>query len=405
MKGNQSFYITSRVAYTQNKYSYLLGETGIDNTEEIIINNSSEEKRWQLDFHSGYTKSFSRGQSLSVTFHNLYKNTTSDYFGTNSSRSKLWSNEEIIFIQYDRPLAQQVMLSLIPGMSALHYKQNNHKQLNLVSPRLNLRLTARLPNNQFIMFNGNIGNSFPTISYISAAEQAVNSFLVKRGNPDLKNTKMYHALAVYGYNSSMFGLQLMANYQFNHNFPVSSYTCENSRIIQSWTSNSDFHTFQSSISATYRPIQSLGMMLTAGYTMFNYTGEQKEVTHSPTLSFNVNYTKSNFMVLAEVKTPQKWMSPELARVKTPWEYSLAVNYSLKNWKFEAGTNNPFMKHAKYRLKSFNPIFNENYTLIARNHAQTAYIKVAYSFDFGKSIKKTELKRTENQIENALIKPL
>lgn len=398
LKGNQSFYITTRLAFAQNRYSYILSDI-----EDIVVNNSAEENRRQIDFHAGYTKSFSRGQSLSVTFHNFYKNTVSDYFSTNFTQSGLRSNEEILFGQYDWPLSQRVRLSLTPGVSALQYKQNNRKHINLFSPRMQLRLTAQLSQNQFIMFNANIGNSFPVISYISTAEQEVNGFLTKRGNPDLKNTKMYHTMAVYGLNASKFGLQVMAMYQFNHNFPVSSYYQEGSRIIQSWTSNCDFHTFQSSVSATYRPLRSLSLQLTGGYTLYEYTGYQREILHSPTLSFNANYVIADFMFSAEVKSPQKWISPDLVHVKTPWDFSLAVNYALKNWKFEVGTNNPFMKHAKYKSQSFNPIYNETYTLIARNHSQTAYIKVAYNFDFGKSVKKSELKRTENQIENALIK--
>ncbi len=403
LKNKQTFYVTTRLDYVRNRYSYSLSETGSDDVEMIVINNSSEENRWQLDFHSGYTKSFSRGQSLSVTFHDFYKNTSSDYFGTNNSRSKLWSNEEILFVQYDFSIAKQAKMSLIPGVSALHYKQNDRKQINLFSPRLNMRLMAQLPLNQFIMFNGSIGNTFPTIAYISTAEQSVNGFLTKRGNPDLKNTKMYQALAVYGINTSKVGLQIMVRYQFNHNLPVSYYTRDGSRIIQSWTSSSDNHVFQSNVSATYRPVQSLNLQLTGGYTFYKYTDYQRKSLHSPTLSFNANYSISNFMILAEVSTPKKWMSYDLASVKTPWEYSLAVNYSLKAWKFEIGTNNPFMKRAKYESRSSNPIYNETYTLIARNHSQTAYVKVAYNFDFGKSIKKSELKRTENRIENALIK--
>lgn len=405
LQEDQSFYADMRLTFARNFYSHILNEAASSDAEVTVVDNSAAENRWQLDFHAGYSKSLSHGQSLSVTFHDFYKNTVSDYFSTNNTQSKLYSNEEILFVQYDLPLAKRVKLSLTPGVSALHYRQNSRKQINLVSPRLQLRLTAQFPRNQFLLFNGNIGNSFPTISYISTAEQAVNAFLTKRGNPDLKNTKMYHAMAVYGLNTSKFGLQAMVLYQFNHNVPVSSYYCDDSRIIQSWTDNSDFHTFQSTLSATYSPTQSLRLKLTGGYSFYGYTGYQHEILNSPVLSFNANYVIADIMISAEIKTPQKWMGSDLARVKTPWEYSLAVNYGLRNWKFEVGTNNPFMKHARYESRSFNPIYNEAYTLIARNHSQTAYIKVAYNFDFGKSIKKSELKRTETQIENALIKAL
>ncbi|MDE6535510.1 MAG: hypothetical protein K2K82_05805 [Muribaculaceae bacterium] len=403
LNSNQSIFFTTRVAVTRNDYSYMLSQSGDTDIEEIVVDNAAKENRWQMDVHAGYSKKFKHGQSLSITINNFFKNTASDYYGTNPSESKLWSNEEILFIQYVRPLSEHIMLSLMPGISALHYKQNDKKQLNFVSPRFQMRLTARLSNNHFFMVNGNIGNSFPNISYISNAEQSVNAFRLKRGNSELKNTKMYQAMGVYGYNAAKYGLQLMVMYQFNHNLPVSSFSQEGSRIIQSWTDRSDNHVVQSNVSVTYKPLQTLSLNLSGVYTCYMYSGYQRISAHSPSLSFNANYVISNFMISAEVKTPEKWMSNDLARVTTPWEYSLACNYALKNWKFELGTNNPFIKNARYYSRSYNPVFNEVFSLMARNHSQTAYLKVAYSFDWGKNVNKTKLQRTEMQIENALIK--
>lgn len=403
LRSNQSIFFTTRVAFTRNDYSYMLSQSGDMDIEEIVVDNTAKENRWQLDVHAGYTKKFKHGQSLSLTINNFLKNTASDYYGTNPSESKLWSNEEILFIQYVRPLSEHFILSLMPGISALHYKQNDKKQLNFVSPRFQMRLTGRLSDSQFFMLNGNIGNSFPNISYISNAQQSVNAFRSKRGNPELKNTKMYQAMGVYGYNAAKYGVQLMVMYQFNHNLPVSCFSQEGSRIIQSWTDRSDNHVIQSNVSVAYKPLQALSLKLSGVYSCYRYAGYQRISVHSPSLSFNANYVISDFMISAEVKTPEKWMSNDLMRVTTPWEYSLACNYSVKNWKLELGTNNPFMKNARYYSRSYNPVYNEVFSLTARNHSQTAYLKVAYSFDFGKDIKKTKLQRTETQIENALIK--
>lgn len=403
LKRNQSFFFTTRMAFTRNDYTYMLSQSDYTGYEEIVVDNSANENRWQLDLHAGYTKKFTHGQSMSITINNFFKNSVSDYYGTNPSESKLWSNEEIIFVQYVRPLSQQITLSLTPGVSALHYRQNDRRQINLVSPRFQMRMSAQLSNNHFFMLTGNIGNSFPSISYISTAEQSVNAFVTKRGNSELNNTKMYQAMGLYGYNAPKYALQFMAMYQFNHNLPVSCFSRDGSKIIQSWTDRNDNHVIQSNVSVTYRPLQTLSLNLTGRYSCYIYSGYQKAIVHSPSLSFNTTYVISNVMISADIKTSEKWMSNDLVRVTTPWEYSFACNYSLKNWKFEVGTNNPFMKNARYVSRSYNPIYNEVLSLTARNHSQTAYVKIAYGFDFGKDVKKTKLQRTETQIENALIK--
>ncbi len=215
-----------------------------------------------------------------------------------------------------------------------------------------------------------------------------------RGNPDLDNTKMYMALGVYGYNTQNFGLQIMMQYMYGHDFTVNNFYREGPRIIQSWTSDADMSQFQSSASATYKPIKSLSLQLTAGYNLYAYSGYQNVKTHSPTLALNATYSISNVMLIAELNTPKKIMGGDLTRIKTPWIYSLAANYSIKNWKIEVGTHNPFTRHATYHFQSFNPIYNTDYKLISRNQSQSVYIKVAFNFDFGKKLQKSKLRRTE-----------
>lgn len=402
LPSRQFFELTAQGSYTKNNYSYDFAEQ-IHGKETTDISNSSQEHLWNTDITLTYGKTFKRGNSIAIKLIDLYKNSRADYQGTNVSRSTLWSNEELFFAQYDQPIGKRTRLMLRPGFSALQYRQRDRTQINLFAPRLNLRLNSALSNSSYIMVSCNIGNSFPNLASMSDAEQKVNAIHVIKGNPDIENTKLYQALLVYGYNSKHWGIQVMAQYQFNHRLPVSCYVADGSRVIESWRTDENAHYINTNISITYRPLQSLSLQLSGGYNSYAYRGYQDAEAGNWDGKFNGQYFIGNFSTNLWVSTPQTVMGMDLAKVKTPWKYGLSVSYALKHWHFEAGIEAPFTKNASYKFITFNPVYHYDNSLISRTSSRHGFLKVAYSFDFGKKIKKAALKPTEAQLESSILK--
>lgn len=400
--GRQFFEVTMQGAYTKNNYSYFLKEEGIEN-ELTQISNSSVEHRWDADITLAYGVTFKRGNSISVKFIDLFKDSRADYRGTNISRSSLWSNEELLFAQYVHPIGKRTRLMFQPGISALQYRQHGRDAIKLFAPRLNLRATTALTDRQFIMASCNIGNSFPNLASLSTAEQAVNALHIIRGNPDIDNTKLYQGLLVYAYNTGKLGIQVMAQYQYNHRLPVSCFSAEEDRIVESWRTDENSHYLNTNLSFTYRPLQALNLQISGGYNRYSYRGYQNVKAESWEGKFNGTYYFGNFSANILMSTPQVMMGVDLAKVTTPWKYGLSVSYAISHWRFEAGMENLFTKKADYRFTSFNPVYKYDNTLISRTASRHGFIKAAYTFDFGKSIKKEDMKPVENKLENALIK--
>lgn len=402
LPARQFFEFTAQGAYTRNDYSYDLTERWVG-SGEYRIDNSSVEHRWNADVTLAYGKTFKRGNSIAVKLMDFFKDSRADYRGTNVSSSALWSNEELLFVQYDQPIGKRTRLMLRPGVSALQYRQRGREQINLFAPRLNLRLTSAIADRQFLMVSCNIGNSFPSLASLSTAEQAVNSLHIIKGNPDIDNTKLYQALVVYGYNSQRVGLQAMAQYQFNHKLPVSSYEAEADRVVESWRTDENSHYLNTNLSLTYRPLKALSLQLSGGYNLYAYRGYQDASVGSWEGKFNGSYYIGNFGANIWVSTHQNVMGMDLAKVTTPWKYGLSVSYALSHWRFEAGAEAPFTKNASYRFVSYNPVYNYANTLVSRTASRHGFVKVAYSFDFGKKIKKDALKPAETQLENSILK--
>lgn len=397
LKGKQTIEVNAGASFTRNDYSYLF-----ENTRSRIFSESAN-KLWNVDFTAVYNKIFSRGNSIAIKFIDLYKNSRVDYRYSNIDYSTLWSNEEILFIQYMHPLSKTVLLTIQPGFSALQYKQDSREQISTFSPRLGVRCSIKLPRNMFFMGTVNVGNSFPNIASLTTAEKSVNDYLVIRGNPDIKNTKLYQTMCVYGWNTQQFGLQVMAQYQYNHNVPVSSYRQEGNRIVESWTTDENAGYFNSNVSLSYRPLQSLSLMLSGGYNRYDYTGYQSSNVGGIDGRFEIVYYWRDFSISGNVYSPQRVLGVDLAKVRTPWQYGLSIGYAVTSWKFEAGINNPFLRANNYRFVSFNPAYNYDYSLRSQSVGCHGFVKVTFSFDGGKKLQRTELKHEKPQTEDAMIK--
>lgn len=397
LNSNQIIEFITGASFTKNDYSYLF-----ENTRSRIFSESSN-KLWNADITAVYNKIFRRGNSIAIKFIDIYKNSRVDYKYSNIDYSTLWSNEEILFIQYMHPLSKVVRLTVQPGFSALQYKQDSREQISTFSPRLGVRCSIRLPRNMFFMGTVNVGNSFPNIASLTTAEKSVNDYLVIRGNPDIKNTKLYQTMWVYGWNTHKFGLQVMAQYQYNHNVPVSSYRQEGNRIVESWTTDENAGYLNSNVAITYRPVQNLSMMLSGGYNRYDYTGYQSSSVGSFGGRFEVVYYWRDFSISGNVSSPQRVLGMDLTKVRTPWQYGLAIGYAVNSWKFEAGINNPFLKDNNYEFVSFNPVYNSDYSLMAQSTGCHGYVKVTFSFDGGKKLQRTELKYDKEKNEDTMIK--
>ena len=69
---------------------------------------------------------------------------------------------------------------------------------------------------------------------------------------------------------------------------------------------------------------------------------------------------------------------------------------------EAGTENPFTQQAQYREYVDYNIYRYDQTQTSRIYQQTAYLKLAYTFDFGRKTSR-EQSEVDKTIKSAILK--
>ena len=86
----------------------------------------------------------------------------------------------------------------------------------------------------------------------------------------------------------------------------------------------------------------------------------------------------------------------------PFQYGGYVSWTHHNWHIEGGFRNLFVRHSKKESVMDRGVYRYENVAISKLDQQTGYIKVAYTFDFGKKISRDN-SNIDKVINSAILK--
>ena len=330
-------------------------------------------------------------QSLAVQAYHFFYNTFTDYSGDYNRRSNIRSNESLLFVEYGIPFGEKVSLHIGPGVSSLVYRTDDGQRRYTLSPRLHFRSFIRPTSKQSINVNVSIGNSTPQYNMLNTVEQNVDSFRIIRGNPDLAINKIYSGNLSYNLQAGNFNVYAFGSYMFSQDMPLMYYVAERDKIVTSYRSDNMLHIVNAGVGATWKATRNLHFKLDGDYWKLATTGGVPYDIHYFSGSVKVNYYWKSLGVSAFFEAPSLGLgSLDLSYTENPISYGLSVNWSYRNFWIEAGTNAPFSKDLSRRsyLGTFPAVYTYDKTVHDRTYQQMGWVKVAYTFDFGRKTART-----------------
>lgn len=396
LANNQELDITLDGSYARNKYERQYTEN------DYLSTTKANEDLYSLFASFFYNIEMRHQNSMSFSVMHKHDVTSALYSGDYDSWQHLWKGETMIFAQYMQKIKKTTFL-VNPGLSILSYRLHGNDAKCILSPRLNSWILYDITNKQRAGAGFSVGNNNPDISYLNSTDQTIDKYQIKRGNPNLDNTNIYEIFAQY---TGMFGrlnTEMNIWYTTLTNNVTPDYYLDNGTLINSFRSNSTFHTFKLDISASYKFSDHLRANTNLKYERMSLAENSTMKEDNFFGSFDINYFIGIFTVNAFVKsTERKLDSSTLIFSKTPASYGASVRMNKGNWQVEMGTNNPFSSHLNYREISNFDLYYCNKSRASRIYQQTGYIKLAYSFDFGKKTNR-EYKNVNTEINSAILK--
>ena len=396
LKHDQFIEATFTGTYTNNDYSYSYKENDYNTFTR------TDEDLYALFGNINYGIRFKHQNSLNGQLYHFHNISMSDYSGSNNTWQHLWTGETIFFVEYSHQIGNKFTVKAAPGFSSLQYKLHGTERIKQFSPRLRARLIYRLANNQQLQLTGNVGNTFPSISTMNNTTQYVDSLTMKRGNPSLTPAKLYATGIIYGLQTGRFNLQSMVNYTRGKGVTTSLFYEENEKLIQSYSCNNNANIWNAYLSLSYKITNDLRLKLDGSWMNLNCRGDLHEKFNSFSGKVQVDYYLKDFAFSLYGKSTEKQMNVDLVKIKMPASYGLSISYHYKNLHAEVGTESPFTNKSKQVYEMTQNAYHYKNTLTSRTFQQTAYIKLAYTFDFGKKTSR-ESNSVDRSINSAILK--
>ncbi len=366
--------------YTDNKYNYSYRQF-----QSPDISSDVNERLLSLRGEINYTWTVNKQNTLSIEGFVTHKYSDADYKSTLEYNQKLVITEGDAFATW-RYKIRRWSLMVRTGIALSRYHAYGHTANVRTHPRFNLGFGGRPRDGQFLRFSFNVGNTFPFPEFLTSARQIVDPIEVKVGNPNLELTKLYMPTIIYSVNIKKVGFQLNAYYMYMNRALTYRYCFAGDYLVQTYRTDGDGHFVNIDLSATWRPSNKFTLKGTMTYANDRYDvpGQTSPIVSRLWGKFQALYYIGNVAINADYGTPREYANEGTGTYKTSNEYGIAVSYALNGLQLEAGARNLFLKPADRIWRT-----SDQYHAVVEKRQKTdmshGYIRIAYSFDFGKKI--------------------
>ena len=388
---NQTLEFTAKGSYTQNDYTRQYTENENNSLSDV------KEDLYSFNFSANYNIKLQHQNSFGVDIRHYHNITSSTYAGDYSSWQHLWTGESMFMLNYSQRFGKHFTMILRPGLSWMNYKLHTEDVRRYCSLKTSSRFSYQFNKKQQLTLAADAGVNQPDISYMNNVDQTVDFLQIKRGNPFLDDMQLYNISLLY---NGVFGkLNVVGGPGYSiytHNVsPI--YYLEGDKLIGSYRSDGNIYGLGIILNISYHVTDNLRTKLA-----FKYLNVQTRKNYNINLDsysaiLDINYFLKDFSINLFGKIPTKKIeTTTLIVTKSPATYGASVSWSHKGWYIEAGTENPFTRHSRYREHADYGVYQYNQVQTSRIYQRTGYVKLAYTFDFGR-----KTSRDKNDVDRSI----
>lgn len=388
---NQTLELTAKGSYTQNDYTRQYTENENNSLSDV------KEDLYSFNFSANYNIKLQHQNSFGVDIRHYHNITSSTYAGDYSSWQHLWTGESMFMLNYSQRFGKHFTMILRPGLSWMNYKLHTEDVRRYCSLKTSSRFSYQFNKKQQLTLAADAGVNQPDISYMNNVDQTVDFLQIKRGNPFLDDMQLYNISLLY---NGVFGkLNVVGGTGYSiytHNVsPI--YYLEGDKLIGSYRSDGNIYGLGIILNISYHVTDNLRTKLAFKYLNIQTRKNYNINLDSYSAILDINYFLKDFSINLFGKIPtEKIETTTLIVTKSPATYGASVSWSHKGWYIEAGTENPFTRHSRYREHADYGVYQYNQVQTSRIYQRTGYVKLAYTFDFGR-----KTSRDKNDVDRSI----
>ena len=358
------------------------------------INNQVEGRKYSLIGEAIYEKAFANGLRLSAGLNHTHSFSDNTYRNGHAYETHLTQMSSSAYGELKGKLNK---VDYTVGLSLLRVAYDQRDGLSEAKYNLNSRLTLfyHLPGEQSLRLQGRIRSNAPSLSQLSAVEQAIDSIQIQRGNPDLHYYMDYRAQLNYSLKKGLFYVDLLGTYQYQPKAIMDEKRQEGNRIVQTWDNQKRAQAFFSTATLRVGPIKDMLQFSLAGGVR-HFITHGNAYTHRYTnwwYSGDVSLTWKRLTFMYEMSSNVNSFWGETMTGGENWQYA-ALTYKVKDWTVGLFAISPFVNNWKQETENWNRFASYHRTNHIKEATNVIGLALTYNFSFGRSFQSGQ-KRVNN----------
>jgi hypothetical protein len=345
-----------------------------------------------------YEKKFVIG-SLSAGLRHTRSRSDNAYKNGHEYRTKMRQSETFLYTQW-RGKMQKLDYTLGVGATRSSLQQPdegvNHNAITF-TPRMTLFYSPEQSHS--IRFNADIGNIMPTLSELSAVEQAIDSFQIQRGNPNLKSYLRYKFMLNYEWKKGIFYAGFNPLYFYQPSTVMEEKFPSGYKIVKTWDNQKTWQLLRPEGQFRVVPLKDiLTISLYGGiYHIVSNGNMYRHVYSEPYVFAEANANYKNFQLYFYWQ-PIPWgqLYGETLE-KGEIFHHLSLSYKYRDMKFGVEAYNPLFNDYRVDTKNYSVYASNKRSLYINDLVQMYLFSFSWNVNFGRSSRSGE--RRLNNADN------
>ncbi len=400
LKNNQLLIFNAVGTYinTDSKHSYQ--EATMNGTPETDIYSHIDGRKYSLIAEGIYEKKFGTNK-LTTGVRHLQSYTDNRYDGTTTADVAMNQAETYAYAEYQGRTGQWGYMANLTGARLYYSQESNRTEKFTLQP--SARITFEPNRDSYLRYRINLRTQAPLLASLNDVTQAVDEWVVRRGNPSLQSYQVLNQSFTAGYNKGTAGIDLIVGYDYEFKPIMESVFYENGKFVHTEENQRSFQNLSAELVFRLKPWKN-HLSLSVAPCINRFISEGNDYLHTYTmfeLRVNADFSYNRWVANFSTITPPRIMYGEHV-TKSDQMCTVMAGYKMPHWSLMVGVLNPFLKEYKTdneNWASLNPVKS----LIHTQYTQAFVVKLAVNLNYGKQGKKLD-KRVDNADTDAGIMP-
>ena len=390
LPANQWLSISAATSYTNRSMNSLYS------VEDNSIPNGAKEDYFTASGSFSYGKTFKHNNSFFAVISESFTSTSIDYDGSFNSWEHMWDSKFNGTVSY-RHKIKKVSLNAQLGLTITQMRNHGRKLLTEKLPNTYVELVYRPTPFQQLRASGSVGSGNTPLSYMTDGEIQTDFLNIRQGNPFLKRDMYYYTSNLnYSITSGKFNIASSVTLGKQKNAIFNSYYLTADKLVQTYN-NGDLNYLYGTVSLTWSANKSLRFNMTGIYRHKENISDKSKYHNCLSGQLKGTYYWRDFNFNLSLDSPVEYMT-DWAITKSDFKYNINIGWNHKNWSISAWTSNPFRRFKETTKMNVPAI--EQYSRTIQQRA--GFVKVIYTFDFGKKVEHTGVERVETSAGSAIL---